>query len=92
MTFEYRDQTGQRHELKVVTNQPEILEDEEEEQLFYLPDSPTTASLVDNLPGEPLVGPDGEIHGLLEPGLVRPLALPCLCIAFMIWQISRFFS
>lgn len=63
-TFKFTaESTGREHFAKAKTHETEILEDEEQEPLLYLPSFPEHAVLFDNLPGSPTVDQRGHLTG-----------------------------
>jgi hypothetical protein len=61
LRFEFETADGVKRHAWARTNRPEVLEDEPNEQLLYLPADPSQATVVDHLPGAPRVTRDGHI-------------------------------
>lgn len=81
LTFKFTaESTGREHLAKARTHEPEVLEDEEEEPLLYLPSFPDFAVLFDNLPGTPSVDPRGRLQGGSMLSALLYLATPALGI------------
>lgn len=62
LTFEFTDWRGEPRHAVVRTHQVERLKDEPYERLFYDPQDPARAVLLDALPGGVSFGPDGELQ------------------------------
>jgi hypothetical protein len=62
LTFEFTDWRGEPQRVVVQTEQVARLEDEPYERLFYDPQQPSRAVLMDALPGNVRFGPDGELQ------------------------------
>jgi hypothetical protein len=75
--FEFQDQLGQTHLLKEKSVENPELEDEAQEPLLYDPTNPQKGTLLDNLPGAPLMDENGTIEPapLLAVSLVMFLPL-----------------
>ncbi len=73
------------------SHSPEILEDEVEEPLLYLPSDPSVVGLLDALPGSPRIDEDGQIRveSLLSTLLVT-LAPGAVIFGHGIYAVSRF--
>lgn len=63
LTFTFEDEYGETHRAIARTHQPGRLEDEPRELVLYDPREPSAASVLDELPCQPRVGPEG----VLEP-------------------------
>lgn len=81
LTFKFTaESTGREHLAKARTHQPEVLEDEEQEPLLYMPSFPDYAVLFDDLPGAPTVDPRGRFQGGSTLSALLYLATPVLGI------------
>jgi|TARA_Y100000310_G_scaffold341740_1_gene441864 hypothetical protein len=85
LTFEFSDAIGKRYRHEVKTHVTEQLEDDEEERLFYLKDDPNRATMVDDLPGAPVISQKGEIERLGSSSLITTIALPLANIVGFAW-------
>ncbi len=61
MTFSFNALDGRQFQVVEKSHTPEILSDEKEELLLYLPDNPSYAVLFDNLPGNANIDDRGEL-------------------------------
>ena len=89
LTFEFTDTIGKKFQHVVKTHLTEQLEDDEEERLFYLRDDPNKATMVDDLPGSPVINRRGEIERLERPSLFLTIALPLANIVGFGWYFLR---
>ncbi len=80
LTFEFVADDGLRYEAVAKSHMPHNLEDEEFEEILYLPHTPSTAVLTDNLPGSPEIDEMGTIHPTNVGRSLRPLILPGLVL------------
>ena len=62
LTFEFRTETNELQQATVKTHETSLLQDDAEEILFYLPEKPSVATLMDHLPGSPHVDEMGEFR------------------------------
>ena len=63
-TFRFTaESTGREHLATASTHEEDLLEDEEQELLLYLPSHPETAVLFDSLPGKPSISAQGKLEG-----------------------------
>jgi hypothetical protein len=70
LTFSFKTKNGYPASTVVKTNEPEKLEDDSEERLFYDPAEPSRATLFDTLPGGVGINERGEIY---DPSPVKSL-------------------
>jgi hypothetical protein len=85
LTFRFQDEHGTWHTAEAKTHRPARLRDEARELIVYDPRNPADASVLDELPCQPRVGPDGGLEAtasslpspvyLLLPGLSVMTAL-----------------
>ena len=76
LAFDFVGEDGRRHEAQESTSQTAALEDEPSESLLYLPESPSTAALVDGLPDSIQADTEGNLY-LATPSSARlALLLP----------------
>lgn len=61
LVFRYQGLNRLTYKVKIVTTEPELLQDEELEQLIYDPNNPSNAVLLDAIPGGIVVDSDGNI-------------------------------
>jgi hypothetical protein len=80
LTFEFRADNGSIYDVISKTHLPHLLEDEVEEQLLYDPHNPSSAVMLDNLPGSPYIDEMGYIHATDFKSGVLPLIMPGLTI------------
>jgi hypothetical protein len=81
LTFEFTTEDGARVRAVDRTLRPQVVEDDEEEELLYDPQRPHRATLLDHLPGSPRVDAKGRLHARLAPSAVLPaLALPLILL------------
>jgi hypothetical protein len=81
LTFEFTDDKGATHRATVRTHQTHLVEDQPEERLFYDPQNPTKARMVDLLPRGLTVGADGSIiAGAPVFMLISAFVVPALVI------------
>ena len=83
LSFSFRDKNGSKHELSVKTTDVDALTDETSEPLLYLPSRPKVACLLDQLPGSPRFGPDGEVLFVDGSGY-RALIWPALSLGALV--------
>jgi len=74
LTFRFRDAHGGEHTAVAKTHQTHRLEDEARELVVYAPRTPRQASMLDEFPCQPRVGPDGNFFAS-NAGLPTPLYL-----------------
>jgi hypothetical protein len=91
LTFTFKDSRGEVKQTVVKTNEPEKLEDDRLERVFYDPENPSRALLFDNLPGKQRFTSDGEIEAcgfwrgaavMFFPSMVVVILLVLLAIRF----------
>lgn len=81
LTFEFEDERGNMQQARIKTHKIEQLEDEAEERLFYDPKHPAHARMVDLLPGNVRVTPDGELRADSSLGLwIRAVLIPLMVL------------
>ena len=80
LTIEFQDMYGTVQQFHERTHKPELLEDDGEEQLLYLPKDPSFASALDVLPARPEVHPDGSLTLSNSSSVILYLIIPGLSI------------
>ena len=85
LTFEFTDDIGRKYQHVVNTHRTEQLEDDEEERLFYMKDNPNKSTMVDDLPGAPVIDHRGEIERVASPSLAMTILLPLANIVGFGW-------
>lgn len=63
LSFEFQDDSGQRHTASARTHRPRTLEDNDSELLLYDENQPSKAVMMDNLPGSPRIDSQGYLRG-----------------------------
>ncbi len=87
LTFEFSTKRSKKYTKVLKTHLTEKFEDEPFERIFYNPENPDMAVLVDDLAGSPTVGDDGELLG--SGGLpLKPILWPIICTAPHIWYAT----
>jgi len=87
LTFEWRAADGELYRRTIdAGNADRFVDEPEGEQILYHPVVPSYARLMDELPGRPRVGPDGQFAGGDQWGYVT-LVLPIL----MVWSHLLYF-
>jgi len=81
LTFEFTDANGNVRQAVIKTHLTGKVEDNPEELLFYDPENPANARMIDLLPGGIKVGRDGTIESAgMSGALLRALLLPALAL------------
>lgn len=80
LTFSFRDDAGEAHQLSTRTHETAALEDEARERLLYDPGRPERAELLDALPGEGRTSPDGGWEATSSGRPLLKLLLPGLAL------------
>lgn len=80
LTYEFKTRSGVSMRASARSHVPEALEDEAEEPLFYDPDDPANAVLLDAVPGEPDIRDNGDLSLGSFTGLLKVLLLPFLTV------------
>ncbi|MFT3916834.1 MAG: hypothetical protein QM704_22950 [Anaeromyxobacteraceae bacterium] len=78
LRFALETDRGTRHEIVVKTTEPEVLEDDPKERIFYDPDRPSRAVAWDSLPGSPALDAAGELMPAPAWPALRVLIGPAL--------------
>jgi hypothetical protein len=84
LTFEFSDQSGQTRQAIAKTYLPEKLEANRSELLFYDPNNPSAATLLDNLPGKQALTERGEIQPCGFGAGLRAVLLPFAAMAVVV--------
>ncbi|MFO0583671.1 MAG: hypothetical protein U0229_15480 [Anaeromyxobacter sp.] len=84
LRFALETDRGTRHEIVVKTTEPEVLEDDPKERIFYDPDRPARAVAWDSLPGNPTLDAAGELVPAPTGPVVRVLIGPALTAAALL--------
>ena len=79
LIFEFTARDGRRCQATASTSIPDRLEDESQEPLLYDPDDPSTAYLLDEVPGRPEIDGTGDLVGR-PVAAVLALIIPLLVI------------
>jgi len=81
LTFEFEDEHGNMQQAKIRTHRIDKLEDEPEERLFYDPQHPERARMVDLLPGNIRVLADGSLQADSSLGMwIRAVLIPAIVL------------
>lgn len=80
MTFEFTADDGGTYEAVAKTHKPWLLEDEEQEILLYDRRNPSSAVMLDSLPGAPTIDKNGRIRTKKGGGVGASLILPVLTV------------
>ena len=90
LTFAFQTAAGEARQLTISTHVIDPLLDDSAEPLIYDPHDPSTATLLDHIPGQPYIDAPGEIR-LKKPGrtilcLVLPLVTVGGSVAYVYWK------
>jgi hypothetical protein len=66
LTFRFQDEYGAEHTAVAKSHQTDRLQDEPRELIVYDPLNPANASVLDELPCQPRVGPDGNFESTVR--------------------------
>jgi hypothetical protein len=80
LTFTFTTDSGLDWEAVAKTHEPEDLRDEADEPLLYDPNDPSTAVLLDDLPGSAEFDANGKLVPASVLGTVRILIIPVLTV------------
>jgi hypothetical protein len=80
LTFNFRAEDGLDYDVIAKTHEPEDLGDEAEEPLLYDPNVPSTAVLLDDLPGSAEFDANGGLIPASVSEIVRILLIPVLTL------------
>jgi hypothetical protein len=80
MTFNFTAEDGLDWDVSAKTHEPEDLRDEVEEPLLYDPNHPSTAVLLDDLPGSAEFDSNGQLVPAKFLETIKILLIPCLSI------------
>ena len=80
LTFNFKDEDGLDWDVTAKTHEPEDLRDEVEEPLLYDPNDPSTAVLLDNLPGSTEFDASGRLLPASVLETVKTLLIPTLSV------------
>ncbi len=81
LVFQFTDALGQVREVTTKTHQTQRLEDDAAEQIFYDPQNPDQAVLLDSLPGRRYLGERGEMRPAGFGAALRVMLLPLVALA-----------
>jgi len=81
LVFHFIDLLGQVREATTKTHQTQRLEDDAAEQIFYDPQNPDQAVLLDSLPGRRYLGERGEMRPAGFGAALRVMLLPLVALA-----------
>jgi hypothetical protein len=84
LTFEFSDQSGQTRQATAKTYLPEKLEANRSELLFYDPNNPSAATLLDNLPGKQTLTDRGEFQACGFGAGLKAVLLPFAAMAVVV--------
>lgn len=88
MAFEFEASDRKQYRAYVETHLTELLEDNEQEMLFYDPEKPAQAVMRDNLPGKPKIDDEGNIEPGNIPYTLLILPLINLAILLLFWRLA----
>lgn len=80
LTFEFENEAGERRQFVYTSSHPGPVMDDAEEQVLHDPRGASGVQLVDDLPGAPRVGPDGQIAAKSIASLAVVLLAPVLVV------------
>jgi len=91
LTFEFKDSIGQMQQAVVKTHKTEALEDEAEEALMYLEETPQKAILLDALPKKVKFDYNGDIEAASMGSAIPSLIIPGISILGHGWYFMNVF-
>jgi hypothetical protein len=84
LAFEFEAENGRTYTTVAFPADPDVLQDEETEQLVYDPQNPTRASMLDHLPGAPRIDENGRFAETMPADTIVVTMVPLLSVAALV--------